>query len=144
MFGFFKKKNKAGKPSGDTVGTYNSGNPEIEKMKDEFFKYFNQGEEAGFFGGCEEYYKKAYDVAKEWVKVEETNRSYECLAGAAFKYGLAYPDHEKVKEARDIYSRLVKYSSDYQERLDAANDVLKSTDDLRESIMGILRDDTEL
>lgn len=142
MFGFFKK-NKKNKATGTTVGNYNSGNPEIEKMKDEFFKYFNQGESAGFLGG-DEYYKKAYDVAKEWVKVEKTNRSYECLAGAAFKYGLSYPDNEKVKEARDIYSMLVEYSSDYQERLDAANEALKATDNLRDQIMGILRNDTDL
>ncbi len=121
MFGFFKKEKKA---TGTNVGNYNSGDPKIEKMKEEFFKYFNKGEEADMMGG-EDHYKKAYDVAKEWIKLEDTNRSYECLAAAAFKYGVLYPDNGKVKEARDIYAMLVKYSSDYQARLDIANDVLK-------------------
>ena len=142
MFGFFKK-NKKNRASGDTVGPYNSGDPKLEKMKEEFFKYFNQGEKAGPMEG-EVYYKKAYDVAKEWVELEKTNRSYECLAGAAFKYGLIYPDNEKVREARDIYSMLVQYSSDYQGRLNAANQALKASDDLREQIQGILRKDTDL
>ena len=49
-----------------------------------------------------------------------------------------------MKEARDIYAMLVKYSSDYQARLDMANKVLKSTDELQDKIRGILRKDTEL
>ena len=81
---------------------------------------------------------------ENWITLEDTNRSYECLAAAAFKYGVSYPDNEKVKEARDIYAMLVKYSSDYQARLDMANKVLKSTDELQDKIRGILRKDTEL
>ena len=141
MFGFFKKKKN--KASGSTVGTYNSGDPKIEAMKEDFFKHFNKGESLDPFM-AEEHYKKAYDVAKEWVKLEKTNRSYEALAAAAFKFGVIYPDNEKVREARDIYTELVKYSSDYQERLDMTNEVLASSDKLKESIMGILRKDNEL
>ena len=137
MFGFLKKKK--GGDRGTTIGNYHSGDARIEAMKDEFFKYYNQGESAGMLMG-DEFFQKAYDVAKEWVKKEETNRSYGCLAAAAFKLGASNMDRAKLQEAHDIYTRLSKYSSDYNKQLAMVKSVMASGDDLAEKIRKIMNE----
>ena len=106
MFGFLKKKKK-GNERGMTIGTYHSGDASIEAMKDEFFKHFNAGESAGMLMG-DEHFRKAYDVAKEWTKHEDTNRSYGCLAAAAFKLGASNMDREKLRHAVGAFIGLQK------------------------------------
>ena len=138
MFGFLKKKKK-GNERGMTIGTYHSGDASIEAMKDEFFKHFNAGESAGMLMG-DEHFRKAYDVAKEWTKHEDTNRSYGCLAAAAFKLGASNMDRAKLQEAHDIYTRLSKYSSDYNKQLAMVKSVMASGDDLAEKIRKIMNE----
>ena len=105
MFDFLKRKKKPDR--GMTIGNYHSGDAGIEAMKDEFFEYFNQGERAGMLMG-DEYYLKAYNVAKEWTKKENTNRSYGCLAAAAFKLGVS--NMELLTNAPDdVYVGLEAY-----------------------------------
>lgn len=131
MFGFLKKKK--GVDRGNTVGNYHSGDAAIEAMKDEFFKHYNEGERVGAVLG-DAHYRKAYDIAKEWTKVENTNRSFGCLAAAAFKLGAGTMDREKLQEAHDIYERLCKYSSDYKPQLAAVKSILDRDDKLTNEI----------
>ena len=135
MFGFLKRKKKVDK--GMTIGNYHSGDAAIEAMKDEFFEYFNQGERAGMLMG-DEFYKKAYDVAKEWTKKEETNRSYGCLSAAACKLGASNMDRAKLQEAHDIYEMLSKHSSDYDRQLAAVKSIMNRSDELAKKIRGIM------
>ena len=62
MFSLFKKKKNS---YGSTIDNYHSGDAKIEAMKNEFFKYYNQGEEVGALLG-DEYYEKAFSIAREW------------------------------------------------------------------------------
>lgn len=138
MFGFLKKKKK-GNERGMTIGTYHSGDASIEAMKDEFFKHFNAGESAGMLIG-DEHFRKAYDVAKEWTKHEDTNRSYGCLAAAAFKLGASNMDREKLQEAHDIYAMLSEHSSDYKKQLAAVDSILSKTNDLADQLRKMVAD----
>lgn len=137
MFDFLKRKKKPDR--GMTIGNYHSGDAAIEAMKDEFFEYFNQGERAGMLMG-DEYYLKAYNVAKEWTKKENTNRSYGCLAAAAFKLGVSNMDRAKLQEAHDIYEMLSKHSSDYKRQLAAVKSAMKGEDELASKIRSIMNE----
>ena len=137
MFGFLKRKK--GVDRGNTVGNCHSGDAAIEAMKDEFFKHFNEGERVGAILG-DAHYRKAYDIAKEWTKVENTNRSFGCLAAAAFKLGVSNMDRAKLQEAHDIYERLSKHSPDYKRQLAAVKSAMKGEDELASKIRSIMNE----
>lgn len=141
--GIFKKK----KSSGDTIETYNSGNAKLEDFKKRCSEIYDKAEadETERWRPFElSHYKLAYDIAKEWVKYEDTNRSYEYLAASAFRLGDIYHKTEYITEARDIWKMLSEYIPDYKERVEMAEERIRIMDDVGEAIRSILNKNTEL
>ena len=141
--GIFKKK----KSSGDTIKTYNSGNAKLEDFKKRFFEIYDEAEadETECYRPFElSNYKRAYDIAKEWVKYEDTNRSYGSLAASAFRLGDIYKKKEYITEARDIWKMMSEYIPDYKEQVEIAEDEIRRMDSVGEEIRRILNKNTEL